>query len=157
MIMLKRLILLVMTLATVTLTSAQDAKQLYQEGKALYDAQKYDQAFPKLLKSAEKGNKKAQYRVGRCYDKGRGVAKDKKTAFKWYQKSADQDYAKAQLAVGKAYMKGTKGVTADPKKARTWLRKAVKNPKDGAEVLQKLKDEAAAGDEDAKQILEIIK
>ena len=49
---------------------AQSADALYKEGKALYDEKKYQQAFPKLKAAAEKGHKKAQYRVGLCYDKG---------------------------------------------------------------------------------------
>ena len=101
------------------------------------------------------GNKKAQYRLGRCYDKGRGVKEDNTTAYQWYLKSANQDYAKAQYQLGRCYLKG-KGTTADAAKAKTWLKKAVKNPKKGDEVLQELKDDAAKGDEEAKRILTII-
>jgi TPR repeat protein len=144
-----------MVLLLSTAAGAQNAKQLYEEGKALYDAKNYTQAFPKLKAAAEKGNKKAQYRLGRCYDKGRGVKEDNTTAYQWYLKSANQDYAKAQYQLGRCYLKG-KGTTADAAKAKTWLKKAVKNPKKGDEVLQELKDDAAKGDEEAKRILTII-
>ena len=144
-----------MVLLLSTAAGAQNAKQLYEEGKALYDAKNYTQAFPKLKAAAEKGNKKAQYRLGRCYDKGRCVKEDNTTAYQWYLKSANQDYAKAQYQLGRCYLKG-KGTTADAAKAKTWLKKAVKNPKKGDEVLQELKDDAAKGDEEAKRILTII-
>ncbi len=75
--------------------SAQSADKLYEEGKKLYDAEQYDKAVPKLQAAADKGHKKAQYRLGRCYDKGYGVKEDNKKAFEFYQKSAKQEYAKA--------------------------------------------------------------
>lgn len=170
---------------------AQSADKLYEEGKELYDAEKYTQAIAKLKPAAEKGHKKAQYFMGRCYDKGygvtendqvafswymkaakqghaksqyqvgkcykdgEGVEKDKKTAFSWFQKAAAQDNGKAQLALGKAYMKG-KGVAADQAKAKQWLKRAVTNEKDGEEILTELRQDKAAGDEDAKQILQIV-
>jgi hypothetical protein len=186
----KRILMALMLLASLG-ASAQSADKLYEEGKALYDAKNYKEAFPKLSKAAEKGHKKAQYRLGRLYDKGNGVQENDSLAFLWYMKSAKQDYAKAQyqvgkcykngegvkkdrkiavewftkaakqgnadgqLALGKAYMKG-KGIEADAAKAKTWLKRAVNNPKDGKEILEELKKEAAAGDDDAKRILEIV-
>ena len=146
---------LVLLLAA-TMGMAQDAKTLYREGKALYDQKDYAAALPKLRAAAEKGHKKAQYRLGRCYQKGHAVAKDREVAFQWYQKSARQDYAKAQLALAKCYLKG-KGTAADEKKAKTWLSRAVKNEKDGEAILTELKEEAAAGDEDAVALLRLLK
>ena len=60
--------------------SAQSAEKLYEEGKKLFDAEKYEQAVPMLQAAADKGHKKAQYRLGRCYDKGYSVKEDKKKA-----------------------------------------------------------------------------
>ena len=60
------------------------------------------------------------------------------------------------MAVGKAYMKG-KGTKADEAKAKKYLKRAVNNPKGGAELLKEVREEAAAGDEDAKKILTLIK
>ena len=101
-----RLPLLLLLLSFSVTLSAQNADKLYKEAKALYDAKDYTQAFPKLKTAAEKGHKKAQYRLGRCYEKGRGVTKDEIAAFQWYGKSAAQDYAKAQYAVGNCYKEG---------------------------------------------------
>ena len=96
--------------------TAQSADRLYEQGKALYDQKKYNEAIPKLRAAAEKGHKKAQYRLGKCYAKGYGVEEDDHTAFLWYQKSAAQDYHKGQYELGRCYRKG-KGVPKDNKRA----------------------------------------
>lgn len=123
--MLRRILLTMIALATLTTANAQDVKQLYKEGKALYDAKNYEQAFPKLKTAAVKGHKKAQYRLGRCFEKGRGVAENGQTAFLWYSKSAAQGYAKAQYQVGECYKDGI-GVKKDWTKAFTWYMRAAK-------------------------------
>ena len=118
----KLLFFMLMTLMSLT-ASAQSADKLYEEGKKLYDAKNYTEAFPKLKAAAEKGHKKAQYRLGRCYDKGRGTTENDQLAFQWYQKSADQGYAKAQYELGKCYKDGD-GVAKDKKKAFELFKKA---------------------------------
>ena len=112
----KHLIAILIALAVGMTASAQSADKLYKEAKALYDTKNYTAAVPKL---------KAQYRLGRCYDKGRGVAEDDSQALQWYQKSAKQDYAKAIYAVGKCYKDG-KGVQKDRKKAVEHFAKAAR-------------------------------
>ena len=105
--------------------NAQSAEKLYAEGKQLYDAKDYAAAFPKLKAAAEKGHKKAQYRLGRCYDKGRGTEENDQQAFAWYEKSAQQGYAKAQYQLGKCYKDG-EGVDKDRKKAFELFMQAAK-------------------------------
>ena len=61
-----RNLLLILMLAISTAVGAQSAERLYNEGKSLYDKERYTEAVPKLKASAEKGHKKAQYRLGRC-------------------------------------------------------------------------------------------
>ena len=96
-----------MFLTLISLTAvAQSADKLYEEGKKFYDEKNYTAAFPKLKVAAEKGHKKAQYRLGRCYEKGHGTAKDEKLAFTWYEKSAKQGFAKAQFQLGQCYKEG---------------------------------------------------
>ena len=122
--MMKRLYTtLLCALAVCMAVSAQSSDKLYKEAKALYDAKNYAAAVPKLKVAAEKGHKKAQYRLGRCYDKGHGMTENDALAFQWYMKSAKQDYAKAQYAVGKCYKDG-KGVDKDRTKAVSWFTKA---------------------------------
>jgi TPR repeat protein len=122
-----------MLLTFVCLTAgAQSAEKLYQEGKKLYDAKNYSAAFPKLKAAAEKGHMKAQYRLGRCYDKGRGTTENDKVAVAWYTKSASQGFAKAQCELGKCYKNG-EGVAKDRKKAFELFTKAAKQENAEAE------------------------
>lgn len=118
----KRLLFLLLAFVCLT-ASAQSADKLYEEGKSLYDQEKYAAAFPKLKAAAEKGHKKAQYRLGRCYDKGRGTTENDQLAFQYYEKSAAQGYAKAQYQLGKCYKDG-EGVQKDKKKAFELFKKA---------------------------------
>lgn len=184
------LLLLAMIISTTAFS--QSAEKLYSEGKKLYDAEQYEQAFPKLKAAADKGHKKAQYRVGLCYDKGRGVTEDDAKAVAWYQKAVDQGYAKAQYQLGKCYKNGEgiakdekkavelfllaakqdngdaqyqlakcylkgKGVAKDEAKAKAWLKKAVKNEKDGKAIRKDIEKDAANGKDDAKQLKEMMK
>ena len=77
----KRLIYLCILLMCSISISAQSADKLYDEGKKLYDQEQYKEAVPKLQAAADKGHKKAQYRLGRCYDKGYGVKENDQKAF----------------------------------------------------------------------------
>jgi hypothetical protein len=128
----KLMTLLLMCMVYIT-SGAQNVEKLYDQGKALYDAKKYQEAFPKLKAAAEQGHKKAQYRLGRCYDKGNGVEEDNKQAFAWYLKSADQGFAKAQYQVGKSYKNG-EGVTEDKAKAFDYFTKAAKQDNGEAQL-----------------------
>ncbi len=57
-------------------------------------------------KAAEQGDERAQYNLGRCYDKGEGVAQDKTEAIKWYRKAAEQGHEKAKAALKKLEQRG---------------------------------------------------
>ena len=147
--MIRRILFVMVALVACMVADAQSADKLYKDGKALYDAKNYTAAVPKLKAAAEKGHKKAQYRLGRCYDKGHGVTANDAQAFAWYSKSAAQEYAKAQYAVGKCYKDG-KGVEKDRKKAVAWFSKAAKQDNaDGQYALGKsyLKGKGVEADE----------
>ena len=150
----KRLIYLCILLMCSISISAQSADKLYDEGKKLYDQEQYKEAVPKLQAAADKGHKKAQYRLGRCYDKGYGVKENDQKAFEFYQKAAKQDYAKAMFQLGKCYMKG-KGVAANQEEARKWIKRAISDEKHGDEILKDLRKAKADGEE-ATRILTLI-
>ncbi len=150
-----RQLFLLLALMVGLAASAQDVEALYDEGKALYDKKDYKAAIQKLLPAAQQGHKKAQYRMGRCYDKGYGVLEDNDKAFSWYQKSAQQGYYKAEYQMARCYIKG-KGVTPNDQKALEWVKKAIGGKKHGAEMLQEIKDEAAAGDKTDKKLLKLL-
>ncbi|MGA9450137.1 MAG: tetratricopeptide repeat protein, partial [Verrucomicrobiia bacterium] len=59
--------------------------------------------FEATKAKAETGDAQAQYNLGVCYDRGRGVARDHAEAVKWYQEAANQGYAEAQNALGLCY------------------------------------------------------
>lgn len=109
-------------------------------------------AFQQYKAAAERGDANAQFNLGLCYDKGKGVAKNSAEAVKWYSKAAAQghtdaklnleksDYAvgiefqknkasaergdaDAQYKVGLCYAEG-KGVEKDVLEARKWYSKA---------------------------------
>ena len=117
--------MMLLTVVVSLSVTAQSADKLYEEGKKLYDAKNYTAAFPKLKQAAEKGHKKAQYRLGRCYEKGHGTAENEKLAFQWYEKSAKQGHAKAQFQLGQCYKDG-EGVAKDRKKAFELFMQAAK-------------------------------
>jgi len=153
----KRILFSLLMLVVAIAAFAQNVDKLYDEGKRLYDEKKYEQAFPLLKQAAGKGHRKAQYRLGRCYDKGHGTEEDNKTAFIWYEKAAKQEHAKAQYQLARYYLKGKGGIAVDVEKARKLLKKAVKNGKSGKEIEESLKADAAKGDEEAIKLLELLK
>ena len=129
----KKILISLLLLMTCTLAGAQSAEQLYQEGKALYDEKRYSEALPKLKAAADRGHKKAQFRMGRAFDKGNGVTEDNTRAFQWYLKAANQGHAKSQYQVGRCYKKG-KGVAEDQQKALSWFIKAANQDNADAEL-----------------------
>lgn len=129
----KRIFMLLTLLMGCTLMMAQSAEALYREGKNLYDQKRYEEALPKLKAAADKGHKKAQYRMGRAFDKGNGVGEDNVRAFQWYQKAAAQGYHKAQYQLGRCYKKG-KGVAEDDAKAFQLFQKAAAQDNADAEL-----------------------
>lgn len=56
-----------------------------------------------LQKSAQQGDKEAQFQLGVMYENGQGVLKDPAKAVSWYQKAAAQNHALAQNNLGWAY------------------------------------------------------
>lgn len=77
--------------------------RLYRENEMLRHSGKHDMSFLELKQAAEGGNRKAQYRLARCYDKGHGVTENDTLAFQWYMKAAQQGSGKAKYQVGKCY------------------------------------------------------
>jgi localization factor PodJL len=72
---------------------------------------------------AAAGDANAQFELGSRYTEGRGVGRDAKAAFQWFQKSAEQGLAPAQYRLGSLYEKGV-GVERDYLQARGWYQRA---------------------------------
>ncbi|KAM9357474.1 death ligand signal enhancer isoform 2-T2 [Symphorus nematophorus] len=61
----------------------------------------YKEAFICFVAAAEQGYSKAQFNVGVCYEKGRGVSKDKEKALYYYSKAAAGGHRQAQYRYAK--------------------------------------------------------
>jgi uncharacterized protein len=94
-----------------------------KEGLAAYDRAEYATALKELTPLAEKGNVKAQYRLGRMFNLGQGLPPDKKEAAKWFHLAAQQGLAEAQGALGYLCLVG-EGVSQSSDLALEWTRKA---------------------------------
>lgn len=93
------------------------------EGLAAYDRAEYATALKELTPLAEKGNAKAQYRLGKIFNLGQGLPPNKKEAAKWFHMAAQQGLAEAQGALGYLCLVGD-GVSQNNDLALEWTRKA---------------------------------
>lgn len=94
-----------------------------KEGLAAYDKADYAKAERELTPLAEKGDAKAQNKLGRMYSLGQGVPKDTRAAAEWFLKAAEQGVAEAQSMLGYMYLVGD-GAPQSNGKAYEWLHKA---------------------------------
>ena len=76
--------------------------------------------------AALKGYAGSQYRLGYCYETGRGVDQSFSTANEWYEKAANQGFVDAQYKLGHSYRVG-RGVRIDLAMALQWYKKAAEN------------------------------
>ncbi|MBI3570513.1 MAG: sel1 repeat family protein, partial [Gammaproteobacteria bacterium] len=102
---------------------APPAVDKFQSGTSAFDAGHYAKARELWLPLAEAGDVRAQYAIGRLYEKGKGVERNFAQAFVWYRKAAEKGHADSEyrLAVGYAY---GLGIQKDEGEALSWLRKA---------------------------------
>jgi TPR repeat protein len=110
---------------------------LLDESRAAFEAGHEEQAFKLLTQAAEKGDAKAQYRLGLVYEHGRAGregTKDDKKAAEWYAKSAAQGNPKAANNLGTLYRLGL-GVERSDAEAFQWYLKASQaRPNENAET-----------------------
>ena len=78
-----------------------------------------------VFQAAEQGNARSQCTLGVVFQKGRGVEKSDKEAFKWYTQAADQGNASSQRNLGVLYKKG-QGIEKNYKEAVKWFTRAAK-------------------------------
>lgn len=95
----------------------------YAAGTAAFEAQDYVKARQLWVPLAQSGDARAQYAVGRLYEKGRGVERNFATAAEWYRKAADQGHADSEYRLAVGYATGL-GLPKDEAVALSWLRKA---------------------------------
>jgi TPR repeat protein len=61
----------------------------------------YKSAMSWLMKSANKGGRRAMYHVGTLHENGLGVKQSRPEAVKWYKKSAKAGYKRAKSRLKK--------------------------------------------------------
>ena len=91
-----------------------------EDGIAAYNAKNFDKAVELLQPLADKSNNpQAQEKIGRLYQRGKGLPKDAVKAAEWYRKAAEQGDAPAAARLGSMYWMGD-GVPRDPEQAARW-------------------------------------
>ena len=124
------------------LFAGNDGKKEYEKGKEASYLQANKTAAHYYKKAAKKGNTDAMIELGRCYEHGWGVPKDKYEAVEWVRKAAEKGNAQAMSHLGYYYKEGDL-VPQNIDESRKWYRCAV-------EVWQKA---AEKGDANAMQRL----
>lgn len=84
------------------------------------------QACELFRRAALEGYAGSQYRLGYCYETGRGEDQSFSIANEWYEKAAKQGHVDAQYKLGHSYRVG-RGVPIDLAAALQWYKKAAEN------------------------------
>lgn len=100
--------------------------QDFDKGLQAYDRGDYAAALQEWRPLAEQGVSGAQYRLGVFYAYGIVVAKNYKTARKWYEKAARQGDAPAAYELGLMYEIG-RGVVEDRHMAAYWYQQGARH------------------------------
>jgi uncharacterized protein len=95
----------------------------FEDAEAAHKKGDYATALRLVRPLAEKGDARAQARLGFMYSDGQGVPKDDAAALSWYRKAAEQGDAIAQITLGAMYFLGL-GVPQDYAATASWYRKA---------------------------------
>lgn len=82
------------------------------------------ETIEELRPAAERGDRRAQYRLGLLFHHGEGRVRDMKKAWQWYTAAAEAGYADAQYALGRL-LEGRDGIRQDYGKAAAWYRLAI--------------------------------
>lgn len=112
----------VLLLVVVTATCGSSLAGI-NEGEAALLKKDYATALKEFRPLAARGDALAQYRLGRMYEYGSGVAADMPQAMTWLGKSAAQGNGFAQTELGIIYATGDGGVPRDDAQAIAWLQK----------------------------------
>jgi hypothetical protein len=81
------------------------------------------ESLEKIKAKAEQGDAESQFRLGKAYANGDGVAKSAVEAARFYRKAADRGHARAQNNLGSLYHMGV-GVEQSDADAEKWIRRA---------------------------------
>ncbi len=102
---------------------------MYEKGRGVERDPR--QAFSWYSKATQKGNIKAEYKLGVAYLNGNGIRKNFQKAYDWLKKSGNKGYVRAQYYLGTLYENGL-GTTQDLDKALQWYKRALRGGYDVA-------------------------
>lgn len=109
------------------LTQACGSSSKFLEAQQMYEQTDMKlKAFHLFVDIAREGDPKAQFMLGRMYNRGIGVAEDKAKAAYWYQEAARQGYSPAYKIVWSFYRDGQNSFQKDDVKAEFWRQKLIK-------------------------------
>lgn len=86
--------------------SKESPEEIYQKGKACYEAQSYEEAVKWLRKAAKQGHPEAMNDLGYCYQVGKGVSQSWEDAVTWYRQGAELGDADTVNNLGTCYYWG---------------------------------------------------
>lgn len=112
----KQFLALLFISAMNSIAIADDADTYLKGLQAEVNSASKAQAVASLRKAAEKGDAKAQLKLGTAYATGEGIVKDDAQAVAWFRKAAKQGDAKAQVNLGNMVAEG-QGVAKDETEA----------------------------------------
>jgi len=94
-----------------------------QAGIRAYNLGDYATALKQWLPLAEKGDRRAQHKLGLIYAQGLGVPKDHAKATEWFRKAARAGHVLAAYNLGFRHLRG-EGTPRNAKTAAAWFRRA---------------------------------
>lgn len=123
---------LVIGLSLLTGATTSAWAQDFRKGFEAYKQKDYAAAMREWRPLAEQGDADAQLMLGRLYEWGRGVVKNKNEAIKWYRLAAEGGDWRGQDWMANAYFIGV-GVPIDEKEAVKWWHLAAEQGSGGAQ------------------------
>ena len=103
----------------------------------LFSYSVFEQRFKQLMKKAESGNKRAQYKVGVSYMRGTSINFDKQKALLWLKKAAAKGYVKAWYRLGQMHYDPKYGLK-NYSLAFKWFAKAARKGHGGSQYYMAL-------------------
>lgn len=114
-----RAVVSAMMLSSVLFISIASASGI-DECKEAFSKGDYVTAFGECKGQADRGDAKAELRVGYMYNTGKGIERDAQEAVRWYTRAAMQGNAEAEYGLGNIYLFG-QGVAKDYITSYLWF------------------------------------
>lgn len=122
--MARSLYALVLVAFALSFTTQVHARDEFKRGSKAYTVGMYNSAARQWLSLAERGNRAAQYNIGRLFYYGRGVRRDRVEAYKWFFIASKNGVRRGDDAMRIAERRMTSREIAEARiRAREWYRR----------------------------------